>query len=692
MSNSETINILIVDDSRNNLFTLHTLIKEYVEANILQANSGTDALKILLKESVDLILLDVQMPDLDGFETAKAIRSRKKTQHIPIVFLTAAYKAEEFKDRGFEMGGVDYLTKPIDPTQLISRIKTYVRFIEQDRLHNQELERKIQERTSELIKARNELERRVTERTIELVLAKEKAEQAQEIAESANRAKSRFLANMSHELRTPLNAIIGYCEILLEEAEESSQEIFIADLQKIQDAGKHLLGLISDVLDFSKIEAGKMQLSLEYFAIEEVLKEVVAIAQPLIEKRNNTLIVNHPPELGQMHSDMTKLRQMLLHLLSNAAKFTDHGTIRLEIKSPPDWVIFSVIDNGIGMTIEQQKRLFRPFTQADSSSTRRYGGSGLGLAVTKEFAQMMGGHISVTSEFGQGSTLSISLPLQVTNTMEPKPTENVQPPPDSMEGDGIVLVITHEETAREVLKNDLGRLGYAVAVAARGEEGLKLARKLHPDAILLDVQGNNQEGWQILSELKIDSSLSHVPVIIINLEDQATRGYALGTPDYVTKPISFDKLTALLEKYHGGSESRNLVMVVDDEEFVRKAMAALLKARGWRVFQAENGQVALENLDDTKPALILLDLKMPVMDGFEFVNRLQENPQWRATPVVVLTARHLSAEELARLNNSVETIFNKESYDKDDLILHIHKLISNSSLLKKEEFNLVDWK
>lgn len=683
MANLETINILIVDDSKNNLFTLHTLINEYIDAIVLEADSGADALKILLREPIDLILLDVQMPEMDGFETARAIRSRKKTQHIPIVFLTAAYKAEEFKQRGFDIGAVDYLTKPIDPPQLISRIKTYLRFIEQDRLHNQELERKVQERTVELIKARNELERRVAERTAELVVSKEKAEQAQQIAETASRAKSQFLANMSHELRTPLNAILGYCEMMMDEAQESQQEDFLPDLEKIQSAGKHLLGLINDVLDISKIEAGKMQLSIETFELDRVFDDLIDIAQSLAEKKSNALVVKRPVSLGQMHTDMHKLRQMFLNLLSNAAKFTEQGTIRIELKRESERLILSVADNGIGMTQEQLKKLFQPFTQADSSTTRRYGGTGLGLAITKEFSQMMGGSITVESEFGQGSLFTISLPTYLENSPKEKEVKNQE----ILTGEGIVLILSEENSVREVLKKDLSHLGYSVATAVSGKEGLRLAKKLSPDAILLDVQMNNMEGWKTVSALKSDSLLSHIPVIMITMEEQATKGYALGATDCITKPLSPDKLANILEKYHIRDNLRNLVMVVDDEEFVRKAMSALLETKGWRVFQAENGQIALENLDDTKPALILLDLKMPVMDGFEFVKRLQENEKWRSTPIVVLTARHLSAEEQAQLNNYVETIFSKESYEKDELILHIHKLISTSSREREAQNN-----
>jgi signal transduction histidine kinase len=699
------INILIVDDNKNNLFSLRTLIEEYINAQILLAQSGGAALKILVENTVNLIILDVQMPDMDGFETAQIIQSRPKLQHVPIVFITAAYKAEEFQQKGFEVGAVDYLTKPIDAPQLINRIKSYVRFIEQDCQHKQELESKVAERTAELLKARNELEYRVTERTAALLEAKNQAqqsqqmaenaksqaqqsqqmaedaksqaEQAQQFAEQANLSKSQFLANMSHELRTPLNAIIGYSEMLQEDAEDSGEEGLITDLQKIQAAGKHLLEIVNDVLDISKIEAGKMDLCLETFNVAAIVDEVTSTVRPAIENQENSLQVVIDDNLAEMHTDITKLHQMLLNLLSNAAKFTKKGTIQLDVKHDGDWINFCVTDNGIGMTHEQQQKLFKPFTQADSSTTRRYGGTGLGLAITKQFAQMVGGTVWVESEFGYGSTFMLSLPVQAKATPTEKHSLETDSSPSKKEG--IILIVDDDPMVCKLLEFDLSDLGYAVAVAANGYQGIELAHKLRPDCIILDINMPEKNGWQVLATLKHDSLLYHIPIIMTSMDVDKPEACAKGAIDCIDKKVIHSQLAAMLEEYEIGNSSKELVMITDDDAMIRKTMTVILEKQDWKVFQAENGQVALEQLDNKKPAVILLDLGMPVMNGFEFLERLQRHEKWHSIPVVVLTSKNLTVKERVYLNQHVESIFPKKLNNSNALVSHLKKLIANVS-------------
>ncbi|RKZ84942.1 MAG: hybrid sensor histidine kinase/response regulator [Candidatus Parabeggiatoa sp. nov. 1] len=416
MSTTKSLNILIVDDNKQNFMSLQSLINEYIgNVEVIEANSGIAALDILMKDKVDLIILDVQMPDMDGFETAKIIQSRKRTRHIPIVFLTAAFKSEEFKEKGYALGAADYLTKPIDTPQLISKIKTYLRFIQQERQHNRielELEQKVQERTADLLKSNQQFQQEAVERQ----RIEDELKWALEKAEAANLAQSRFLANMSHELRTPLNVIIGYSEMLEEEATDLGCDDLTPDLDKILLAAKQLSGLINDVLDITKIESGQLSIDSEHFELSTVIDQITRSVQPLMEKQANTLQVHLEDALGEIYADVTKLRQILLNLLSNAAKFTEKGTITLEVTRTSDsdkqCFHFRVTDMGIGMPPEQINNLFQLFTQVDSSSTRKYGGAGLGLAITKQFTEMMGGSISIESELGKGSTFIVRLPAK----------------------------------------------------------------------------------------------------------------------------------------------------------------------------------------------------------------------------------------------------------------------------------------
>ncbi|MGK7873844.1 MAG: response regulator [Xenococcaceae cyanobacterium] len=507
-----------------------------------------------------------------------------------------------------------------------------------------------------------------------------------QLAEDANAAKSTFLANMSHELRTPLNAIIGYSEMLQEEAEdmenEEVEEIFISDLQKIHSAGKHLLGLINDILDISKIEAGRMDLFLETFEIVPMIQDVVATVSPLVEKNNNVLHVNYPEGIDRIHADMTKVRQNLFNLLSNASKFTENGTITLtvshhtkeQVKEGTRWIIFQVSDTGIGMTPEQMGKLFQAFTQADASTTRQYGGTGLGLAITKKFCQMMGGDIFVESELGQGTKFTIELPAHVQDTKTKLATQKITESKFPSSQGNTILVIDDDPAVNEMMQRFLTKEGFRAIAATSGSEGLQLAKKLRPDAITLDVMMPEMDGWMVLTELKADPELENIPVVMVTIVDNQNLGYALGASDYLFKPIDRNHLINILQKYRSDS-STNLVMVVEDDLNSREMMCRQLEKEGWRVREAENGQRALEIMKNYLPTLIILDLSMPEMDGFEFVNKLRQQKKWSSIPVIILTAKDLTKEERQILNGYVAKIYQKGNYKRQDLMAEVSSLI-----------------
>jgi signal transduction histidine kinase len=390
--------------------------------------------------------------------------------------------------------------------------------------------------------------------------AEEELKRAMEAAEAANTAKSTFLANMSHELRTPLNAILGYSEMLQEEVVDIGQDYLVADLKKIHSAGKHLLSLINDVLDLSKIEAGKMTLYLETVEVKPLVDDVVSTVAPLVDKKANTLEIQADPDLGSMHVDVTKVRQTLFNLLSNACKFTEQGVIRLTARrfkeGGRDWLTFSVADTGIGMTAEQLSKLFQAFQQADASTTRKYGGTGLGLAISKKFCEMMGGSIEVTSEYGKGTTFTMKVPARV---IDPKAAPEMTPSGAFRVSDlsgGTVLLIDDDPTALDLLSRYLTKEGFAVVTAGGGEEGLRLARELKPIAITLDVKMPDMDGWHVLSALKGDPALASIPVVVVSMVDEKTTGYELGAAAYLPKPVDHERLAALLREYRNAAQPR----------------------------------------------------------------------------------------------------------------------------------------
>jgi CheY-like chemotaxis protein len=494
-------------------------------------------------------------------------------------------------------------------------------------------------------------------------------------APAAGRAKAQFLLNMGHELRTPLNAIIGLSETLLEDSRDLGRDDQLEPLARILRAARHLLHIVNDILDVTKLDAGTLELHPEPLSIPALVDDVVERVRPDAERNGNRIVVDHASGLGLVQADGTRLRQVLLNVLGNAGKFTRAGTITVGARShreaDRDWIVLAVSDTGIGIAPELMGELFADFTQADPSLTRRHGGAGLGLALSRRLCRAMGGDITVESAPGAGSTFTLRLPAA-------GPVAGRRPAPGAADGGGrpvpvgsparrTVLVIDDDPTVRALMDGHLSGEGFAVALAAGGEEGLRRARELRPAAIVLDLMMPDPDGWMVLSALKGDPGLADIPVMLVTLLDERTRGYRLGAVDFLLKPIDRRRLTSLLQRVHGGGPSRR-VLLVDDDDDARAVMRRGLEADGWSVAEAQHGRLALAHLAGARPDAIVLDLVMPEMDGFEFLAEVRRHPVWRDIPVVVVTAVDLTDDDHRRLQGGAERVIQMSAYDLDALL------------------------
>ncbi|WP_421658759.1 response regulator [Leptothermofonsia sp. ETS-13] len=676
--------VLVADDDEPSRIYFSRQLRQY-NLNVTAIENGSQVIRWLKKQPFDLILLDILMPELNGFQTLEMIKTDPDFSHIPVIMVSGLDDLDSLI-RCIELGAEDYLFKPLNPVLLKARINAC---LERKWLRDQE---------------KSYLEQ----------LQAEKA-----AAESANRAKSVFLANMSHELRTPLNAIIGYSEILREDLQETNASL-VPDLDKIRSSGKHLLGLINDILDISKIEAGKMDLYLEHFDIPSLIQEIAQTTQPWIEKNGSTLNVYCAEDLGTMYTDLSKVRQILLNLLSNAAKFTEKGTVRLVVErnqeagdriqgsgvrdwglrarsgeisitqnsnlkpqnSPTPHITFTVSDTGIGISPGQQETIFEAFNQGDNSSTRKYGGTGLGLALSQRFCQMLGGTLSVESTPGQGSTFTVSLPVdmvdhQVTTALasdasdSPPQMESVNLP----NGGGLILVIDDDRTVRDLMVKTLNQEGFRVVTTWCGEEGRRLARELRPCLILLDLMMPEVDSWAVLSAFKSDPALAEIPVVMLAIANDQSIGFTLGISDYLTRPADFKRLALLLHSYRP-DESGGKILLLQEDATTRQIIQRLLEKEGWTVAIAEPTRPALETINQDPPDLVLLDLMPPDLKSLEFVANLRQHEQLHDLPVVVITAQDISKDERLWLNSYIETLFQQGGYSREKSLVEVRKLVT----------------
>lgn len=563
-----------------------------------------------------------------------------------------------------------------------------------------------------------DLDRRVRERTKELELANAELTAARDKAHELSRAKDAFLASVSHELRNPLNQVSGFCQ-LLELTDLDDEQL--ADVQKIRLAGSQLLTLINDILDYQKIIMGGITLEPEELQVSKLVKEVGDAMEFPARDNGNRLEIHCGDDVGNLYADEQRVRQILLNLVGNACKLTQNGTVRLQATREQNGdagvIRFDVQDTGRGMTAEEQAKLFRPFTKLAAKQGNR-SGTGLGLVICKGFCDMMHGAITVKSEFGKGSTFTVRLPVDTIQGRAVQPAAETaqaatpssdelaeeaatmaEPPqpraavakrprpvgtagPLSADSARVVLVVDDDPGVRELMNRYLETQGFHVLTAATGIEGLEMAKRLHPAVITLDAVMPGLDGWAVLAALRTDPETSRIPVVMVTITDDEQRSYSLGAAEFVSKPVDWEKLTRVLSKYTGNKRDRS-VLVVDDEPRAREILRRNLERDGWEVLEAEHGKAALELLATEQPAVILLDLMMPVMDGFEFLASYCQLAEWLSIPVVVVSAKDPSPEELDRLDGHVVRVLRKGQYSNEDLLREIHRRVDKH--LKSEE-------
>ena len=649
-------NILMVDDHPENLVALEAIL-DRLGQNLVRATSGTEALRCLLNQDFAVILLDVQMPGMDGFETATLIRQRARSAHTPIIFITAINRSDNHVSRGYSLGAVDYLFKPIEPEILISKVAVFVALFkktqevkwqaQQLEATNKELETEItsRKRAEELLRhAHAQLEIKVQERTVELARANEslKAEiaervrteealqQAKEAAEVANRAKSDFLSMVSHELRTPLTSVLGFAKIIKKKLESTIFPEIPTEDRKIQKAirqvgdnidiivseGERLTTLINDVLDLTKLEAGKIEWKAEPISVAQIIEQATAATLALFEVKRLELIKEIEGQLPEIVGDRDRLIQVVINLISNAVKFTEKGSVTCRVTCTDHAIAVSVIDTGIGIAEADQPQVFEKFKQIGDTLTDKPQGTGLGLPICKQIVEHHGGTLWVESELGKGSNFSFTLPITAGATVELKKTDlelgvrQLKKPketatPSSSEQKKTILVVDDEAPLRKLLREQLEAEGYIVREAKDGWDALTQVRKQSPDLIILDVIMPQISGFDVAAILKNDPETLGIPLIILSIAGEEERGSRLGADKYLTKPIDIEALLKEINLLIYEGTSKKKVIVVDENLSTVKTLANVLKAKGYSVVDAFNSDEFLPKAQSVKPDIII---------------------------------------------------------------------------------------
>jgi signal transduction histidine kinase/DNA-binding response OmpR family regulator len=598
-----------------------------------------------------------------GVANLRASLNRVKREHVPDTMAVQKYdiRRPDSEGGGFEVRYWSPLNVPVlgpdrKLSHIIHRVEDITEFV---RL-------KEQESASRQLTA--ELQERTAEMEIEVFKRAQELQRLNRELMQANSAKSDFLAKMSHELRTPLNAILGFAELLIDDNgyyDDSSRRRF---LQQIHSSGAHLLSLINDILDLSKVEAGQMELRFESLHLAAIVEDVRSSVEPLAAKKQIQVVIEGAPDI-ELIADAGKLKQMMLNLVSNAIKFTpERGTVTISSERQPDAIEISVADTGIGIAEADRGRIFNEFQQLDSSASRQVQGTGLGLALTRRFANLHGGDVRLDSELGKGSVFTISLPLRPSSQ---RVVDQKSSP--------LILIVEDNAVAAEIVTRMLERGGFRTAVAHTGNEALEKARGLNPAAITLDVMLPELDGWEVLARLKRDEATSQIPVLVVSVVDEPELAMALGAFDCLVKPVRASDLLQRLSRFNFnralGQEGGRL-LVIDDEQANRDLLVKVLEPAGFTVLVADGGREGIDLARNGQPDLVLLDLVMPELSGFDVVEALQGDESTRSIPIMVLTAKDLTAAEKQFLTGHVSTIMNRGSTATVDLLGQLRQVVA----------------
>jgi signal transduction histidine kinase/DNA-binding response OmpR family regulator len=515
------------------------------------------------------------------------------------------------------------------------------------------------------------LEEKVSQRTSELQAANK------ELAR-ANNLKSEFLANVSHELRTPLSAIIGFSQILLDGIDGPINDEQKQDIEQVNKSGQSLLALINEILDLSKIEAGKMELSLERLELPTLVANLLEGISPLAEVKGLRIDTRFGPGLPAVEADPERLKQILINLLSNAVKFTDHGRVEVSAQPSGRMVQVAVRDTGIGISAEAQKVIFDEFVQGDGSSTRRHGGTGLGLSIVRKLVEMHGGAITVASQPGKGSTFTFTIPAWTAKRATILPAERRLPgrPSQGLPG-GAILVVDDDPGVRQLIARHLEQEGWKTVQASNAADALQLARESRPMLITLDIMMPDASGWWVLEKLKEDPLTAGIPVLVVTIVEDQRLVFALGASDYLAKPYERGALVAKIHRLLPQLVGKR-VLVVDDDAEARALLSKILKEENAEVVAAGSGDEAMTLIAQTPPDLVLLDLMMPGMSGFEMVARMRALPSAAGIPVMIVSAKELTTEDVLTLNGHIQRFVAKGSIEPEGLTNAVRQLLGQS--------------